>query len=148
MTKENWAPLDKDVAPLREGGATITVWTLDDKPDIQINIALERQDLFWYPNSFPEIQELQRALSSAPKEIKQQHRYTTFWDGPSYQVSVSHHTSDETRQIVFKIRKANLNVYFKELEWESLHKILNLSVTQSDIPFRVDALKLRYGSSF
>ena len=155
MTNENWAPLAKDVQIFSEGDTTITVWTLDDKPDIQINISLNRHNLFWYPNSFPEIQELQRALSSVPKEIKQEDNYTTFWEGPSYKVSVYdrtsvyERTSDQyTPEIAFNIKKANLNMYFQQQEWESLQKLLNQALTQRDIPLRVDALKLQYGSSF
>jgi hypothetical protein len=144
MTKDRWVPANKDMEPLREGGVTLTVWTLADKPDLQINVSL--QNLFWYPNSFPEIQELQRALSSVPKELKQQHRYITFWDGPSYQVSVQQFS--DHAQIVLNIRKANLNVYFEQSEWTCLQKLLNLALSQSNIPSHVDVLKLQYGSSF
>ena len=50
VTYENWPPM-KNAAPLRGGGVTITVCL----PNIQINIALERQDIFWRPSRFPEI---------------------------------------------------------------------------------------------
>jgi hypothetical protein len=155
MTNENWAPLAKDVEIFREGDTTITVWTLDDRPDIQINIFLKRHNLFWCPNSFPAIQELQRALSSVPKEIKQEHNCITFWDGPSYKVYVYDRTSgydstsdQYTPEIAFSINKTNLTVYFQQPEWESLQKLLNQALSQTDIPLRVDALKLQYGSSF
>jgi len=149
VTRENWAPMHKDTEPLREGGTTITIWTLNDKPEIQVNISLEHPNIFWYPNNFPEIQELQRALSSVPKITKEEYRAVRFWEGPAYEVMLSNAGgTKEALEICFNIRKANLNLYFQDKEWRTLGKLLNVALAQSDIPSRIEALKLQYGSSF
>jgi hypothetical protein len=147
--KENWAPLNHHTDPLEEGGLVVTVWTLNDQPDIQINIIFERQNVFWYPNRYPEIEELQGALSSVPKEIKLEHRYKEIWRGPAYKVSMGESKVDKRQNnIVLNIRRANLNLYLEQEEWTSLARLLGRALAWSDIPERVEALKLRYGSIF
>jgi hypothetical protein len=104
-------------------------------------------------SSFFCLQKIRKTLRS--NSDRKAAAYTTFWEGPSYKVSVYdrtsvyERTSDQyTPEIAFNIKKANLNMYFQQQEWESLQKLLNQALTQRDIPLRVDALKLQYGSSF
>jgi len=149
VTRENWTPMHHDTETLREGGTTITIWTLNDKPNIQINITLEHPNIFWYPNSFPEIQELQRALASVPKITKKDDHAVRFWEGPAYEVMLCKHGGTQKElEISLNIRKANLSLYFEDKEWRTLGKLLNVALAQSDVPTRIEALKLQYGSTF
>jgi hypothetical protein len=143
---EGW-PGDGHAKPLKANGLSVIAST--SQGNIEIQIDLIDRSLGLHLRQYPEIEELQRALSSTRERVEGDYTLTRLWDGPAFQVGVLwRDQTDEVVEIILQISKANMSISFTDSEWRTLRKLLAQSLNKIDISTRIEALKLSYGSCF
>jgi hypothetical protein len=138
-----WAATKAPHLPaLAEGGVSVNLMFIDDKPKFQINLGFDGV-LLW-ANEWPEIEELRHMLLLKPRGADLP--YQPIWQGPYY--SATRNSQNEKNLYHVRVFAAPIWLTIREPVWLALRRLVPKALTAGDLPQRIEALKMRCGSRF